>query len=860
MDPRSLRLTNRLNNEEEQILNIDSRVIADRQNIRRLDNEMARQEEYTERQELINHNSDRNHRVNVAIFILLGVLIIVIAVIAGLAFERSHNSRFDENSINAHELDNNDDYTMQSLNLTSGSTGALSLETGGITFGSSQITADEFRVIDGAMAGTVIANKAVVVDSDRNAHGFGYITVGGASFSDGTCFKSLITAEAGVSVMSGSSFGALTKFHDGICVLGGVSFASTVDFYDGMSVGGTLYSYGGMSVSGTTDFSNLVTVESNTGLSVQGGISMSGLINMYSELQSTEGICILGGVSASGYTQLWGSTRIAEYSNINTQDLTAEGLSRGYEISKNDSGKEFFIDYANKDHMQFVLPQLDSSDTGHNYKFIWTEGPSVGDKLPFELIAGGRNDTMSGLVFRREKTTDDVDVISSNSVDVVNAKHRFDLTSMVLDGSVLNVKSYKGRWVIDGDIGVSPTPDAIDLFQDHTYKRWIATGTSYANSTRNVRTSILFSDNGQNWHTQYHMPEDLKTGGTYLPGVAFGNNNDGTSLYVAVAAGTANNIRNIIYSESGTSWQFATGVSFVDTTYNLCGQHVAYGMSSNGDHMWVAAGVADTATNRLIFSSGSNAGTCWMNSHSSGDTFGWSGNAIAFGQDGSGTCLWVAGGQDSGNLPETTNANKNIMYSTDGMSWTRSSSSGASFDNACYSVGYGTDHLGNRIWVAGGQDSDAERRLLWSTDGSCWAQMNTSGITPNSYINTVAYGTSPGSGVSLWMAGSYADASGSILYSTDGMSWSRAESNIESLTSIKVNTIAYGTSSNGDKMWVAAIDGFENPNHNKLLYSTDGVANWRESKNGAAEAGNVGLAFSRPLYPNSDNLIDDIYT
>ena len=41
MDPRNLNLTNRLNREEESLISIDSRIIADRHNLRRLDTEMT---------------------------------------------------------------------------------------------------------------------------------------------------------------------------------------------------------------------------------------------------------------------------------------------------------------------------------------------------------------------------------------------------------------------------------------------------------------------------------------------------------------------------------------------------------------------------------------------------------------------------------------------------------------------------------------------------------------------------------------------------------------------------------------------------------------------------------------------------
>lgn len=863
MDPRSLRLTNRLNNEEEQILNIDSRLIADRQNIRRLDNEMARQEQYTERQDFINHNNNRNHHINVAIFILLGILIIVVAVIAGLAYEKSHNARFDENSINAHELDNTDSYTMAGLNLTSGSNGALTIKSpGGITFGASQITADEFRVIDGAIAGTVVANKATVVDSNRNIHGFGYITAGGASFTDGVCFKSLAKFEAGMSVVGGTSFSNLTKFHNGICVLGGTSFGNRVNFYDGICVGGTLYSYGGLSVSGTTNFSNLVTVESNTGLSVQGGVSMSGLINMYSQLNSTQGICILGGLSVSGDARFYGTHRVQKHAYINTADETTITANIPYLLTKEQSGYEFNLDYNNKNHIQVVLPEISATDTNLNYKFSWVEGPSIGDKHAFELVAGGRNNTMSGFVNQQETNTTNSYIISTNSVDGSINASRLDLGAKIIDGSTIHVKSYKGRWIVDGDLGTSPSNRGLNLFQDHSYKQWVVGGTSFDSSNNNGRVSMLFSENAKNYHMAYHLPtfdNDYCT----VSSIAFGEDNSGTSLYVATIGGQGTNGKNIMYSDSGTSWQFVSGAGtcFVGTGVFGFGRGVAYGTNNVGERLWVAVGGANSSNNynNILFSHGSNVGTCWMNSHSDGVAFNLSGQAVAFGASSNGTCLWVAAGSDN------SANNKMLLWSADGMCWAPSVESGASFNQIAYTVGYGTDNNGDRIWVAGGFDtSDNYRKLLWSTDGMCWAKSDSAGaaITESgSEISSVGYGMSS-DGTCLWVAGVQHFGSGTnpILYSANGKLWTAALNNTMDLTNKSVSGVAFGTSSDGTCIWVAsALPAPGTPaEHNNIIYSVDGK-NWYPSDTGAAVRQNHSVVFSHPMYPNTNNIIDEIY-
>jgi hypothetical protein len=817
-----LRLTNRINNEQEMITNMDSRVIADRQNIRRLDNEMARQEQFANSQEFFNSNVKRSHKVNIAIFVLLGVLILVILVVASMAYAKASNATFPENSISAQELDNNDSFTFKNLNLTGGGNSTLTIENpGGITFGSSQITADEFRVIDGAIAGTVIASKAVVVDANRNIHGFGYITAGGASFSDGVCFKNLVTAEAGMSVLGGTSFSNLARFYDGLCVLGGTSFNNLTNFYGGINVGGALYSYGGLSVSGITNFSNLVTVESNTGLSVQGGISLSGAINLYSQLNSVEGICILGGLSVSGVTQLYGETRIAKIISSNTTDIA--DISTGHLLTKDQSGHEFFVDYSNNTHINFVLPELTSTDTGHNYKFLWTDGPSSGDKYAFSLIA---NDVISGTVREFEKTTNNMYVISSDSA---NDHYRLDLNTTTLEGSKLSAKSYKGRWLVEGDIGIIAANNAVDTFNNHSIKEWIVV----------QNRGILFSNDADNWYNAYHLPPQIVSSAGVL-GVAFANLSDGTSLFVASCGNTGVDSRNMIYSNTGTSWQFATGQQFNGINSNTTAKDVAFGQDNLGNDLWVAAGEGSGGVNNIIFSTN---GTCWMNSHT-GSTFSTNGYGVAFGTDGAGSCLWAAAGLGTYEL----------LWSSDGMCWAPSVSSGTTFNEAGFKIAYGTDNLGNPRWVACGFDiSNSYNCILWSNDGMCWAKSSSAGIAADSdIVFDVAYGVSS-DGTCLWVAGSN-DTVCAIFRSVDGMSWTRASNSTFNLAGKLVYSVAYGVS-NGSPLWTAVI----NSSSNNIIHSVDGL-NWYLGDLGAKTYFPNAITYSRPLYPNRNNIIDNIYT
>jgi hypothetical protein len=822
MDPRSLNLTTRINNEQENLIKIDDRIITDRQNIKRLAAETSKQEQFIDKQEHLNKDINHNRSINNIVFILLGIVIFVVLVLASIAYFKAEKGEFPENSISAQELDNNDSFTFKNLNLTGGGNSTLTIENPeGITFGSSQITADEFRVIDGAIAGRVIASKTVVVDANRNIHGFGYITAGGASFSDGVCFKNLVTAEAGMSVLGGTSFSNLARFYDGLCVLGGTSFNNLTNFYGGINVGGTLYSYGGLSVSGVTNFSNLVTVESNTGLSVQSGISLSGAINLYSQLNSIEGICILGGLSVPGVAQLYGETRIAKNISLNTTEMS--GICAGYSLSLNQSGYEFFVDYANNTHIKFILPSLSAGDTGHNYKFLWTEGLVNGGNYTFGLCASSNN--INGTIVEYEKTTNNVYVINSSSAD----DYRLDLNSIVLDGSKLSVESYNGNWVVDGTVGISPSANALDTFGNNNYKDWIvgAAGT------------IFFSNDASNWYETYSLP-DLITSSVDIWDVAYGDLSSGTSLYVAVCLYVNSATQNILYSNTGTDWQFATGIQFLNRVGLAQGRGVAFGQDNLGNDLWVAIGKGDGGVNNILFS---NNGTCWMNSHSGGETFDIFGSAAAFGTNGSGSCLWVATGNN-------TNTTKTLLWSDDGMFWARCVFPGGTyFAGFGSNVAYGTDNLGNPLWVACGQDVTAYKRLLWSNDGMCWAQSSSSGADPSGGVMyDVAYGVSS-DGTCLWVA-TGEDAVCSIFRSTDGMIWSRASNTTFDLAGEIFTRVVYG-----NNLWTA----LKGATTNNIIHSVDGL-NWYLGNYGTNGYTPHSIAYNRPLYPNRNNLIDNIYT
>ena len=78
------------------------------------------------------------------------------------------------------------------------------------------------------------------------------------------------------------------------------------------------------------------------------------------------------------------------------------------------------------------------------------------------------------------------------------------------------------------------------------------------------------------------------------------------------------------------------------------------------------------------------------------------------------------------------------MYSTDGMCWT-DSSGGASFSSYGEGVAYGKDSGGNPFWVAaGGDGGGGYGNLMYSTDGKTWT--DSSGGASFSFLGKGGHG------------------------------------------------------------------------------------------------------------------------
>ena len=347
--------------------------------------------------------------------------------------------------------------------------------------------------------------------------------------------------------------------------------------------------------------------------------------------------------------------------------------------------------------------------------------------------------------------------------------------------------------------------------------KWVAISICIDTHGQPTGKNILYSSDGINWKES--SGKSFGGGGGY--GVAYGDNR-----WVAVGNGTDASYnatgKNILYSSDGINWQnsFGTpfGISRADE-YSGTGNGVAY-----GDNRWVAVGVgADASGNptgkNILYS---YDGINWQ--ESSGTPFGignGSGNGVAYGDN-----RWVAVGVGADAFG---NANgKNILYSYDGINWQESSETPFGIGSDFNGVGLGVFY-GNNRWVAVGNGVDANgnnsgKNILYSSDGITWQKSSGTPFGSGSSRFNCGFGVVYGN--NLWVAVGSNSNGKTILYSTDnGLTWLESQGdNFYGNYSSSGNSIAYDST---HKRWVAIGLGinvgwlFE---PNTILYTSNPIA------------------------------------
>jgi len=259
-----------------------------------------------------------------------------------------------------------------------------------------------------------------------------------------------------------------------------------------------------------------------------------------------------------------------------------------------------------------------------------------------------------------------------------------------------------GLWVAVGDGGIiAKSTDGNVWTPAHTkggitYGRGVAYGKDNLGAGLWVAVGdgglIAKSPDGNVWTPAATVSGVTGKGGItlYGEGVAYGKDNLGAGLWVAVGRGGV-----IAKSTDGNVWTPAADKGGL----TLYGRGVAYGKNNLGAGLWVAVGSGNITIAK------STDGNVWTPADTNyGSGFSPAGIDVAYGKDASGAGLWVAVG-----------ASGLIAKSTDGNVWTPAGSKGG-ITNEGVGVAYGKDNLGAGLWVAVGSGGIIAK----STNGNVW--------------------------------------------------------------------------------------------------------------------------------------------
>ena len=757
---------------------------------------------------IANTHSRSNFLTQIGLFIAVVLTVIILAVIAILAYEKAYNNQ------SLVDLNNLRDLTLTNLDVLN--------------------TAD-IKTLD--ITGETTTKNIT--------------TTGNINVSDD------LIVTGGVSINEGLSVGQKAIFEDDIWVKGGVSIN------EGLSVGGTINLYGplvstqGVSIEGGLSVGQKAIFEDDIwvkgGVSINEGLSVGGTTNLYGPLVSTQGVSIedglsvgqkaifeddiwvKGGVSINEGLSVGGTTRL-EIAKIRKSNLilssTLPGISTGYNLNINEGGNRYVIE--NNDASgtsfsnRFNLPNLSGNDErGLQYNFIWGENDSD-NHVNFQLhTASSQNNQLYGTVLSSGKNESPITLVKSQDTEPqygYGNAYLFHYDGVLYPSSNLNCTYIDGNWFLEGCLGTS-THDSDNGFVGSNNPEWLSFGTCQNNKKRD---EIIFSNNGENFkEANTTIGNEL----FILGKKAFGLSSDGTSIWAVGGTTKEGDVTNIYYSNNGTCWQPAEG-------NKIAGYSIAYG-SSQGVSIWVAVGLA---TDNIIYSTN---GISYQSA--TGDLFKGGdspqGFDVAYGLSSNGMSLWVAVGKGT----------SQFLYSDNGQSWNYGS--GVSFysNGNANGIAYGVCSGGTKRWVTTGNAGSGTSNLLYSDDGINWNYCK--GATFGDQGKAVAYGLSS-NGMSLWVAGGIANDNKLLLYSVDGISFEYCSINEGWGSSSQIFDVSYGKFQNTSR-WVAVGKNKENTRKN-ILYSDDGI-NWNTITKGDSfqSGGAVNIDYYKPLYPNIDNAVEN---
>jgi hypothetical protein len=276
-----------------------------------------------------------------------------------------------------------------------------------------------------------------------------------------------------------------------------------------------------------------------------------------------------------------------------------------------------------------------------------------------------------------------------------------------------------------------------------------------------------------------------------------------------------------MYSYDGLNWTASSsGTSLVGAGSPYPNQVSPGGIAWNGFRWVIAINSGDA--NKIIYSTD---GINWTNSTSGsglvsyGDGVTWNGSVFI-----------ATGGGANG-----------IITSADGNTWTASTSGntilGTNCNRVCSRLPLPLTYINRQVtskFCVGAMSYTGTTALLYSYDGIQWYK------SPSAPFTSARARCFAWNGL-MWIAGGTDATSGSTLaYSFDGINWT-ASSSGSAILSQSVRSVAWG-----GNIWVAV--GISNPDTSSLAYSYDGI-NWTASSSAyAIQTGLTAVAWNGSMW------------
>jgi len=571
---------------------------------------------------------------------------------------------------------------------------------------------------------------------------------------------------------------------------------------------------GGLSVTGTVDVDTDVLVDG--GVSVVGGMSIGGKSYLYQDLRLYQGMSIDGNLTVSGTTTLY-DILTSDSGVSTTAGLSIGGVTHLYDnlISTGGISTTSGLSVGGATHLYGNLISTGGIST--------TGGLSVGGvtHLYGNLISDSGISTSAGL-----------SVGGTANIEIAKIKKDSVILTTSLEGAssgyFLSTEDAGHTYIIQNEYAGISVP--INFILPNI------SGTG----ENGLKYNFLWDENRSGIHNNFKIhtyDSDNNIFGTVLTG------QKGTSVITLAQSNTNITVNSIntgppvlfhydgtLYPGSQLECNYMNGNWLLQGSLGTSTDYTSNnGFVGINNPTWILSGVSngtgdDYLDDYLISYNGDHFYNCNPEIRQLDSVLQY----IAYGNSSNGANIWASVLYKSFN--PLTGASP--RYSTNGTCWLNST--GAGSDLVGFGIAYGTSE-GTSRWVSTGGNADGTKTIIYSENGVSWENCTGSNFGNDGFGYTVAYGTSS-DGTSIWVAGgaNTNDTGQALLYSVGGISWNVVNSDWDD--AVQGRGVAYGLSSdNATRIWGAV------GTSNALLYSLNGT-DWSYAA-GASFAGTGGVGF-----------------